>query len=145
MDKILEFLNSCGAYYLATADVDQPKVRPMGFAKIVDGKLSFYTSKLKNLYKQLENNPASELCASSRNGWLRIYGAVIFNDSPEAFQNWDEEAKFFRFRDEDKIVCSFQSIKVEYQPSYGSELPDFVTSWEKITDTEGSIRYIHQF
>jgi uncharacterized pyridoxamine 5'-phosphate oxidase family protein len=143
MDKILEFVNACGMHYLSTSDGKQAKVRPMNFVKEVNGKLSFYTSKLKNLYKQLKKNPLAEICAISKEGWIRIYGSsVSFNESPEIFEKWAAEAAYFRFADENKIVCSFDSIKVEYTPAYQSPLPDFVANWKKVVAAEDEIRYI---
>ena len=139
---MLEFLSSCGMFYLATADGNQPKVRPMNFAKNVNGKLSFYTSKQKELYKQLEKNPLAEISATSKEGWIRIFGPMSFNDSPEVFEKWSSESAFFRFADEDKVICSFDSMKVEYTPGFQAPLPDFISGWEKIIAAEGEVKYI---
>jgi uncharacterized pyridoxamine 5'-phosphate oxidase family protein len=141
MNKILEFLNACGLYYLATSDGNQAKVRPMNFAKDVNGKLSFYTSKQKDLYKQLEKNPLAEIAAKAKEGWIRIYGPVSFNEQPEVFANWAAEAEYFRFADEDKVVCSFDTIMVEYMPGYQAPLPDFITGWERSIYAEEEVKY----
>jgi uncharacterized pyridoxamine 5'-phosphate oxidase family protein len=140
--QIIEFLDSCGLFYLATSDGDQAKLRPMNFAREIDGKLSFYTSKLKNLYKQLEKNPLAEISATGKEGWIRIYGPVSFNQSPEVFENWAPEAAYFRFADENKVVCSFDTIKVEYTPGHLAPLPDFVANWERIVAAEDEVRYV---
>jgi hypothetical protein len=129
-------------YYMATCDGNQPKVRPMNFAKNVNGKISFYASKLKNLYKQLEKNPLVEISATNKEGWIRIYGSVSFNDSLEVFDNWAAESEFFRFADENKVMCSFDCATVEYMPAHQAALPDFVANWEKIIAPEDEIRYI---
>jgi uncharacterized pyridoxamine 5'-phosphate oxidase family protein len=141
MDKIIEFLDSCGVYYLATSDGNQAKVRPMNFARNVNGKLSFYTSKLKDLYKQLEKNPLAEVSAAGKGGWIRIRGPVSFQDSPEIFEKWAAEAEFFRFADENRIVCSFDSPTVEFMPGYQAPLPDFLASWERTVMPEEEIKY----
>ncbi|MDR1120959.1 MAG: pyridoxamine 5'-phosphate oxidase family protein [Dysgonamonadaceae bacterium] len=141
MDKILEFLNSCGVFYLATSCGNQAKVRPMNFARNIDGKLSFYTSKQKDLYKQLNNNPLAEISAAGKGGWIRIHGAMSFNDSPEIFEKWAAEAEYFRFTNENKVVCSFDTATVEYMPGYQAALPDFIANWEKTIMPEGEIKY----
>jgi uncharacterized pyridoxamine 5'-phosphate oxidase family protein len=141
MDKILEFLNACGLYYLATSDGNQAKVRPMNFARNVNGKLSFYTSKLKDLYKQLEKNPLAEISATGKGGWIRIYGSVSFNDSPEIFEKWAAEAVYFRFADENRVACGFDSATVEFMPGYQAPLPDFVANWKRTVMPEGEIKY----
>jgi uncharacterized pyridoxamine 5'-phosphate oxidase family protein len=141
MDNILKFLDTCGLYYLATSDGNQAKVRPMNFAKNINGKLSFYTSKLKDVYKQLEKNPTAEISAVGKGGWIRIHGHVSFNDSPEIFEKWAAEAEYFRFADENKVACSFNSATVEFMPGYQAALPDFVANWEKTILPEGEIKY----
>ncbi|MDR1182153.1 MAG: pyridoxamine 5'-phosphate oxidase family protein [Bacteroidales bacterium] len=141
MNKILEFLNACGLYYLATSNGNQAKVRPMNFAKNINGKMSFYTSKQKDLYKQLEKNPLAEISATGKGGWIRIYGPVSFNESPEVFDNWAAESAYFRFADENKVVCSFDAITVEYMPGYQVPLPDFIVGWERTVTAEGEVKY----
>jgi uncharacterized pyridoxamine 5'-phosphate oxidase family protein len=141
MDKILEFLDACGVYYLATSDGNQAKVRPMNFARNVNGKLAFYTSKLKDVYKQLERNPLAEISAAGRGGWIRIRGPVSFDDSPAIFEKWADEAEYFRFADENKVACSFDAATVEFMPGYLASLPDFVADWEKTVMPEGEIKY----
>ncbi len=37
MKEVYEFLKSCGAYYLATVEGDQPRVRPFGTVRTADG------------------------------------------------------------------------------------------------------------
>jgi len=41
MHKTAEFLRNCGAFYLATADGGQPRVRPFGALDEFEGKLCF--------------------------------------------------------------------------------------------------------
>ena len=36
MEEVVKFLKECGAYFLATVDGDQPRVRPFGTANIFD-------------------------------------------------------------------------------------------------------------
>ena len=39
MNEVYEFIKSCGTYFLATVEDDQPRVRPFGTVNIFDGKL----------------------------------------------------------------------------------------------------------
>ena len=51
MNEVWKFLKDCGTYYLATADGDQPRVRPFGTAEIFEDKLFIQTGKKKDCYK----------------------------------------------------------------------------------------------
>ena len=44
MQEVQAYLKECGAFFIATADEDQPRVRPFGVSEIIDGRL--YTSKV---------------------------------------------------------------------------------------------------
>ena len=61
MERVCEFLKSAGVYYLATAEGDQPRVRPFGTANIFEGKLYIQTGKAKSVSKQLIANPKAEI------------------------------------------------------------------------------------
>jgi hypothetical protein len=39
MQEIQAYLKECGAFFIATADGDQPHVRPFGVSEIIDGRL----------------------------------------------------------------------------------------------------------
>lgn len=72
VDKVYYFLNDAGTYYLATADGDQPRVRPFGTILLEDGKLYLQTGKAKDVSKQIAANPKVEICAFMNGRWLRI-------------------------------------------------------------------------
>ena len=84
MNEVWQFLKECGVYYLATADKDQPRVRPFGTAEIFEGKLYIQTGKKKDCYKQLLENPNAEICCFKDGKWLRIAGRLIPDDRVEA-------------------------------------------------------------
>ncbi len=84
MEKVCEFLKSAGAYYLATVDGDQPRVRPFGTAHIFEGKLYIQTGKVKPVSQQLKANPKAEICAFKDGTWLRVAGELIEDDRVEA-------------------------------------------------------------
>lgn len=84
MKKVCEFLKNAGAYYLATAEGDQPRVRPFGTAHIFEDKLYIQTGKVKPVSKQLKTNPKAEICAFKDGTWLRISGELVEDDRVEA-------------------------------------------------------------
>ena len=84
MQEVYDFLKACGTYYLATADGDQPRVRPFGTVDIFEGKLYIQTGKVKDVSKQLHANPKAEICAFMNGQWIRVAGKLIADDRREA-------------------------------------------------------------
>ncbi|MEE1446374.1 pyridoxamine 5'-phosphate oxidase family protein [Faecalibacillus intestinalis] len=87
MDKVLKFLKDAETYYLATVEGDQPRVRLFGTAHVFEGKLYIQTGKVKDVSKQLHQNPKSEICAFKNGEWLRVSGKLIEDDRNEARQS----------------------------------------------------------
>ena len=77
-------MKDAGVYYLATAEGDQPRVRPFGTAHIFDGRLYIQTGKKKDVSKQLAANPKAEICAFKDGKWLRVSGELVEDDRREA-------------------------------------------------------------
>ena len=70
MNEVLNFLNEAKVFFLATAEGDQARVRPFGFAMEYNGKLS---------------NPKAEISASTSDGrWIRISGKAVFCTTRDA-------------------------------------------------------------
>ena len=86
MQEVYEFLKKCGAYYLATVDGDQPRVRPFGTYLIFEDKLYIQTGKVKNVSKQMMANPKIEICAFSGDTWIRIEAKAVEDERIEAKQ-----------------------------------------------------------
>lgn len=84
MQKVCDFLKAAEVYYLATAEGDQPRVRPFGTAHIFEGKLYIQTGKKKPVSRQLAENNKAELCAFKNGTWLRVAGELIEDDRLEA-------------------------------------------------------------
>ena len=84
MERVCEFLKKAGVYYLATAEGDQPRVRPFGTAHIFEGKLYIQTGKSKPVSRQLAANPKAEICAFHEGKWVRIAGELVEDDRVEA-------------------------------------------------------------
>ena len=84
MERVCEFLQRAGVYYLATVEGDQPRVRPFGTAHIFEGKLYIQTGKSKPVSRQLAANPKAEICAFHEGKWVRIAGELVEDDRVEA-------------------------------------------------------------
>lgn len=121
LEKITAFLKEVKTYYLATADGDQPRVRPFGTAHIFEDKLYIQTGKSKVVSKQIHANPNVEICAFDGNDWLRICGKLVEDDRIEARQSMlddypelqamykadDGNTEVFYFKDATAIFSSF--------------------------------------
>ena len=84
MQTVHDFFKKTGAYYLATADGDQPRVRPFGTMNLFEGKLYIQTAKMKDVSKQITANPKVELCAFDGETWIRITCSLVEDNRPEA-------------------------------------------------------------
>ena len=110
-------------YYLATMEGDQPRVRPFGTAHIFEGKLYIQTGKVKEVYKQLKENPKAEICACMKDQWLRVSGELMEDDRREARQSMldvypslqsmysadDGNTAVFYFQNATAVFSSFQA------------------------------------
>ena len=83
VERVGRFLDEAGTYYLATAEGDQPRVRPFGTALVFEGRLYIQTGKVKDVSKQLGANPKAEICAFHNGAWLRVAGELIEDDRRE--------------------------------------------------------------
>ena len=84
VERVCAFLDEAQVYYLATAEGDQPRVRPFGTALVYEGKLYIQTGKVKPVSRQLAANPKAELCAFHNGQWLRVSGKLLNDDRREA-------------------------------------------------------------
>ena len=83
MQEVQAFLKDCGAFFIATVDGDQPRVRPFGVSEIIDGRLYIMTGKVKDVFKQMGKNGKFEICALKKSGseWMRISGTLINDET----------------------------------------------------------------
>ena len=77
MEEVYKFLKTCGTYYLATMDGDQPRVRPFGTIDMYNGQLTIQTGKKKDVAQQMLTNPKVEICAFDGKHWLRIAAKAV--------------------------------------------------------------------
>ncbi len=78
---VADFLIKSQVQYLATIGLDdKPKVRPFQFMLEEGGRLYFCTSNQKPVFKEMQEHPYVEFCASGANfSWLRLNGKVVFS------------------------------------------------------------------
>ena len=84
MKKVLEYLKSCGTFYLATVEGEKPRVRPFGAVAEYEGKLYIVTNNKKDVYKQLLKNPKAEICGMYKGTWIRVAGELAEDTRREA-------------------------------------------------------------
>lgn len=112
MEEVFEFLKSCEVYYLATVEGDQPRVRPFGTVDIFEGKLYIQTGKVKNVSKQIQENPKVEICACEGGKWLRVSGKLVRDDRVEAkkhmLDNYPELRSMYSEDDDNTEVLYFE-------------------------------------
>ena len=123
MEQVEKFLKEADVYYLATMEGDQPRVRPFGTAHIFEGKLYIQTGKVKEVYKQIKENPKAEICACMKDHWLRVSGELMEDDRREARQSMlddypslqsmysadDGNTAVFYFRNATAVFSSFHA------------------------------------
>lgn len=122
MQEVYEFLKSCGVYYLATAEGDQPRVRPFGTIDLFEGKLYIQTGKIKAVAQQMMANPKVEISAMAADGrWIRIAALAILDENIKAQEHMldaypnlkamytagDGNTAVYYLKDATAQICSF--------------------------------------
>lgn len=80
--ELTDFLAEAPMCFIATVSNNEPRVRPFLYKFEQDGKLWFATAKFKDVFKQLQANPAVEICTVKQDKtWLRINGKVTLEDN----------------------------------------------------------------
>lgn len=82
--NVLDYLKSCGTYYLATVEDNQPRVRPFGAVTEFEGKLYMVTNNKKPVYQQLLKNPQVEVSGMKDNTWIRLEATAVIEDNRDA-------------------------------------------------------------
>lgn len=74
MDKyeILAIINSNPAFFLATIEDGEPRVRGMLLYRADDTGILFHTGGMKDVYRQLKANPAVELCFFDHQNMVQV-------------------------------------------------------------------------
>ena len=112
MKEVQAYLKECGAFYIATVDGDQPRVRPFGVSEIINGRLYIMTGKVKDVYKQMAANGKFEICALKPSGteWMRLSGVLVADETltvKEEFLNRNEGLKSMYSADDDNMAVLY--------------------------------------
>ncbi len=92
MQEVYEYLKKCGTFYLATAEGDQPRVRPFGAVDLFEGKIYLQTGNVKPVFAQMQANPKVEISGMADEGsWIRITATAVRDDRMEARQHMLDE------------------------------------------------------
>lgn len=118
MKTVYDFLKKCQTYYLATVENDQPRVRPFGTIDLFENKLYIQTGKIKNVSKQMAQNPKIEICAFDGNTWIRIEATAINDDRIEAKQhmldNYPTLQKMYKADDDNTQVLYLKDVTATF-------------------------------
>ncbi len=112
MKEVQAYLKECGAFFIATNDGDQPRVRPFGVSEIINDRLYIMTGKVKDVYKQMAKNGKFEICALKPSGseWMRLSGTLVTDDTlavKEEFLNRNESLKSMYKADDDNMAVLY--------------------------------------
>lgn len=105
MNEVYEFLKKCGTYYLATAEGDQPRVRPFGTIDLFEDKLYIQTGKVKPVADQMKKNAKVELSAFNGSEWIRVTAEAVLDERIEAQAH---------------MLAAYPSLQAMYKPGDGN-------------------------
>jgi uncharacterized pyridoxamine 5'-phosphate oxidase family protein len=98
--EIFEFLNANPVFHLATVEARRPHVRGMLLYRADEKGILFHTGKMKDLHKQLTENPQVEMCFNNGNFenliQIRISGSVELVEDIELKKEIVQKRDFLR-------------------------------------------------
>jgi uncharacterized pyridoxamine 5'-phosphate oxidase family protein len=112
MKEVQAYLKECGAFFIATIDGDQPRVRAFGVSEIIDGRLYIMTGKVKDVFKQMAANGKFEICALKPSGseWMRVSGTLVNDETlsvKETFLERNPSLKAMYKADDDNMAVLY--------------------------------------
>ena len=118
IEKVYNFLNEAGVYYLATEDGDQPRVRPFGTVLLSKGRLYIQTGKIKDVSKQIKADPKVEVCTFKDGTWLRVAGELENDDDHEVkvamLEKMPELKAMYSADDDNMQMLYFKNAKATF-------------------------------
>ena len=129
MHPIVEFLRKVGTFYLATADGNQPRVRPFGAVSEFEGRIYIQIGNQKAVFAQLEANPRVEISGMVGERWIRLSGVILLDPRREAraamleqnpalrdmYSEDDGICEVLYFREDIARICSFTAPPETYR------------------------------
>ncbi len=113
MNKATELLQQAKTFFIATADGDQPRVRPFGAVAEIDGKTYLSMNNTKKVFKQLKQNSKCEICGMlSPTKWFRITGTLAQDDSNASRAEFLKQCPLPMYKADDGIfeIMYFTSV-----------------------------------
>lgn len=121
MKEVYDFLKKAETYYLATVEGNQPRVRPFGTVDLYEDKLYIQTGLVKDVAKQMLENPKVEISAMTEGKWIRIAAEMVLDENVaaqehmlEAYPNLsamykpgDGNTAVFYLKNATAQICSF--------------------------------------
>ena len=87
MNRIVEELKKVKVFYIATIENNRPRVRPFSSVAEFENHAYLCTGNIKDIYKQIKNNPHVELCGMYDGGtWLRVEATLVEDNRIEVQQ-----------------------------------------------------------
>lgn len=135
-EEVLSFMSENPVFSLATADGDRPRVRLMMLYRADEDGVIFTTGRDKDVNKQMQANPAVELCFSNedKSRQVRIEGTVQKADDLELKKEIVEAFPFLKpwveaegyevlipYRLEDGKACSW-TMETNAEPKQYTKL-----------------------
>lgn len=82
--ELFALINRNPAFFLATVEEGEPRVRGMLLYRADEHGIIFHTGTMKDLHRQLLANPAVELCFNDwqQNIQVRVRGMAVLEDDP---------------------------------------------------------------
>ena len=71
-NEILEFINNNPVFHLATLENGEPRVRGMLLYRADEEGVLFHTGVMRDVYRQLLDNPVVELCFSDQQRMIQV-------------------------------------------------------------------------
>ncbi len=129
MKEVFDFLKSCGVYYLATVEGDQPHVRPFTSLNYFENKIYFQTGKVKPVAHQLKSNHKIEISGMSKSAWIRLTGEAVLDENEVAQQSMldanpglekmyavgDGNIEVYYIRNAKVDICSFDAAPKHFE------------------------------
>jgi uncharacterized pyridoxamine 5'-phosphate oxidase family protein len=112
MNKATELLQQAKTFFIATAEGDQPRVRPFGAVAEIDGKTYICMNNTKEVFKQLMKNPKAEICGMIGPKWFRMHGTLVRDDRLEARTDVLKQCPMPMYKPDDGIFEVFYFSEV---------------------------------
>lgn len=117
MGRVLDFLRSCGVFFVSTCDGEFPAARPFGAVMERNGCLYLSTGKSKDVYRQMKANPQIQIVAlkGGSREWLRLSGRAVEESAPALKRAMLAECPALLKRFDSETCPSFALFRIEDQ------------------------------